>query len=72
MMAGSEEGRIQKVFLEPSEDDARSGEVALCLIAKASNCSDIAYEVEDNLIDDERSYDGHPNPSEPVGNVGVL
>ena len=60
------------MFLKLSEHNARSGKVALYLITMVSNCSNIAYKVEDNLIDDKRSYNGHPNPSKLVGNVSIL
>ena len=72
MMAGSEEGYIQKVFLKSPEHDTGSGEVALYLIANASNCFNIAYKVKDNLMDNKRSHNGHPNLYKLVGNVGVL
>ena len=71
-MAGSKEGCIQKVFLKSSKYNARSGKIALYLISKASNCSNIVYKVEDNLIDDKRSYNSHPNLSKLVGNISVL
>ena len=61
IIAGSEKGCTQKVFLKSSKYNTGNGEVALYLIIKISSYSNIAYKVEDNLIDDKRSYNGHPN-----------
>lgn len=60
------------MFLKSSKHNAGSGEVVLYLIAKASNYSNIAYKVENNLIDNKISYNGHLNPFKLVGNVGIL
>ena len=72
MIVGFKEGYIQKVFLKLSKYNAGSSKVALYLIANISNCSNIAYKVKDNLVDNERFYNSHPNPYKLVRNVGVL
>ena len=72
MIVGFKEGYIQKVFLKLSKYNAGSSKVALYLITKVSNYSNIVYEVKDNLIDNKRSYNGHPNLSKLVENVNIF
>ena len=72
VMTGAEQGRIEAVLFESCVGPVGNGEVSLGFVVEACYSTDVADEVEDDLVEEEDDDDDPPDVSKVVLNVDVF